>query len=83
MTDLQTQPLQRIERRPRPFKKVLRSAEAADYLNVSESLLAKRRLRGLPPAYVSLGGRAVGYLLEDLNDWLRSCRRHPASESTA
>ena len=63
-------------------KKVLRPPEAASYTGLSESTLAKRRLRGEKPTYLSLGGRAVGYAIEDLDAWLESCLRHSTSEKT-
>ena len=63
-------------------RKVLRAPEAAAYTGLSESTLAKRRLRGEAPAYLSLGGRAIGYAIEDLDTWLKSCRRHSTSENT-
>jgi predicted DNA-binding transcriptional regulator AlpA len=66
---------------PKAGKKVLRPAEAADYIGLAESTLAKRRVYGKPPRYVSLGGRAVGYLVEDLDEWLASCRRSSTSET--
>jgi predicted DNA-binding transcriptional regulator AlpA len=55
--------------------KVLRPPEAAEYLGLSQSTLAKRRLKGLEPAFLSLGGRAVGYSVDELSRWLESCRR--------
>lgn len=61
-------------------KRVLRAPEAAIYTGLSQSTLAKRRLYGLPPKYLSLGSRAVGYAIDDLNDWLESCRRQSTSE---
>ena len=47
-------------------KRVLRAPEAATYTGLSESTLAKRRLYGLPPQYLCLGGRAIGYAIDDL-----------------
>jgi predicted DNA-binding transcriptional regulator AlpA len=61
-------------------KRVLRAPEAANYIGLSESTLAKRRLYGLPPAFLNLGGRAVGYAIDDLNAWLESCRRQSTSQ---
>jgi predicted DNA-binding transcriptional regulator AlpA len=61
-------------------KRVLRAPEAAAYLGLSESTLAKRRLQGLKPAYLSLGGRAIGYAIDDLDAWLESCRRQSTSQ---
>jgi predicted DNA-binding transcriptional regulator AlpA len=61
-------------------KRVLRAPEAAVYIGLSESTLAKRRLYGLPPAFLNLGGRAIGYALDDLDAWLESCRRQSTSQ---
>ena len=62
-------------------KRVLRAPEAAAYVGLSESTLAKRRLYGLPPEYLCLGGRAVGYAIHDLDRWLDSCRRQSTSQA--
>jgi len=62
-------------------KRVLRAPEASKYLGLSESTLAKRRLYGLPPAFLNLGGRAIGYAIEDLDAWLETCRRQSTSHS--
>ena len=62
-------------------RRVLRAPEAAIYLGLSPSTLAKRKLHGLPPEYLSLGGRAVGYAIDELDRWLESCRRQSTSQS--
>ena len=62
-------------------KRVLRAPEAAAYIGLSERTLAKRRLVGLPPSYLNLGGRAIGYAIEDLNAWLDTCRRQSTSQT--
>lgn len=61
-------------------KRVLRAPEAANYIGLSESTLAKRHLYGLPPMHLNLGGRAIGYAIDDLNSWLESCRRRSTSQ---
>jgi predicted DNA-binding transcriptional regulator AlpA len=61
-------------------KRVLRAPEAANYIGLSESTLAKRRLYGLPPAFLNLGGRAIGYDLDEFNRWLETCRRQSTSQ---
>ena len=61
-------------------KRVLRAPAAAVYTGLSESTLAKRRLYGLPPAFLSLGGRAIGYAIDELDRWLDSCRRQSTSQ---
>jgi len=60
--------------------KILRAPEAASYTGLSESTLAKRRLRGERPVFVRLGSRAIGYRLDDLDDWLTDCRRRFTSD---
>ena len=62
-------------------KRVLRAPEASAYIGLSESTLAKRRLYGLPPEYLSLGGRSVGYAIDQLDAWLETCRRQSTSQS--
>ena len=61
-------------------KRVLRAPEAATYTGLSESTLAKRRLYGLPPVFLNLGGRAVGYAIDELDRWIESCRRESTSQ---
>jgi len=59
---------------------ILRPPEAAAYTGLSESTLAKRRLRGEPPVFVKLGAKAIGYRREDLDAWIAECRRRSTSE---
>ena len=61
-------------------RRVLRASEAAKYTGLTESTLAKRRLYGLPPSFLKLGGRAVGYAIDDLDAWLETCRRKSTSQ---
>jgi predicted DNA-binding transcriptional regulator AlpA len=58
---------------------VLRTPEAAIYCGLSESTLEKRRLTGDGPRFVRLGGRAVGYAIEDLDAWLDGRREESIS----
>lgn len=48
------------------------TAGEAEYLGLSPSTLAKKRLSGDGPTFVYLGGRnaSVRYRLDDLNAWL-------------
>jgi len=62
------------------IRKVLRAPDAAAYTGLSESTLAKRRLYGLPPTFLKLGGRAIGYAIDDLKSWVESCRRQSTSQ---
>ena len=56
---------------PSPFK----DAEAANYIDMSESWLRQSRMRGNPeaPPYIKIG-KAVRYLKSDLDDWLDRLR---------
>jgi predicted DNA-binding transcriptional regulator AlpA len=62
---------------------VIRAPEAAQYLGLSQSTLAKMRMRGGSdaPPFVRLGARVVGYRVEDLNAWLESRRRKSTSDT--
>ena len=62
-------------------KAILRPHEAAQFLGLSESTLAKRRLTGEPPKYVKLGSRAVGYPREELERYINNCLRKSTSDS--
>jgi hypothetical protein len=75
-----------------PDLELLTPKEAAGFLRVSESFLAKARMRGDGPRYRKLS-RSVRYLKADLLMWLKACgktstaerfqndRRHHAAES--
>lgn len=60
----------------------LDSAEAAAYLNVSRSMLAKRRLTGDGPSYSKLGKRVI-YALVDLDRWVADLKRRSTSENSS
>jgi predicted DNA-binding transcriptional regulator AlpA len=59
--------------------RLLTSRDAAKVLSVSESWLAKSRMRGDGPAFVKIG-RAVRYDEGALQDYVRSRRRLSTSE---
>ncbi len=59
-----------------------RAPEAASYLGLSASTLAKMRLRGDGPAYSKAGPRIVVYDLDDLDAWLVARRRFSTSETS-
>ena len=61
------------------LKSLLATAAAAQILGVSESFLAKARMRGTGPRYRKLG-RTVRYLQPDSDQWLRSCCRSSTAE---
>lgn len=58
----------------------LRAPQAAAYLGLSPSTLAKMRLRGDGPMYCKAGPRVVIYERADLDAWLMGQRRRSTSE---
>lgn len=58
-----------------PTSRKLRARDAADYLRISSSTLAKMRLRGDGPPYSLAGRRVVLYDQRDLESWLEQSRR--------
>ena len=62
-----------------PNQRVLTPKEAAIFVRLSESWLAKARMSGNGPPYVKLG-RAVRYRETDLVGWLKSRSRRSTGE---
>jgi len=62
-----------------PIDPLLHPRDAAKTLSVSESWLAKARLRGDGPRYVKIG-RAVRYLESALREYIKSRTRGSTSE---
>jgi predicted DNA-binding transcriptional regulator AlpA len=60
----------------------LNTKEAAKYLGLSPSTLAKLRLSGNGPDYCKLGRRVI-YLKEYLDAWLQSLRTRNTSDADA
>ena len=58
----------------------LRPADAANFLGMSSSTLAKMRMRGDGPPYAKLGKRIVLYDLIDLENWIATRKRASTSE---
>jgi predicted DNA-binding transcriptional regulator AlpA len=58
----------------------LRAPDAAAYLGIAPSTLAKMRLRGDGPPYYKVGPRVVVYRPSDLEDWLEANRRRSTSD---
>ena len=61
------------------YGRKLRTPEAAQYLGISQSTLAKWRLYGTGPLFCKLGGIVV-YDVADLNEFTDSRRRLSTSE---
>ncbi len=59
----------------------MRAPEAAAYLGLSASTLAKMRLRGDGPQFIKAGPRVVLYDLNDIDEWLASRRRSSTSDA--
>jgi predicted DNA-binding transcriptional regulator AlpA len=59
----------------------LRAPQAAAYVGLSPSTLAKMRLRGDGPLYAKAGSRIVIYDKADLDAWLGARRRRSSSDS--
>jgi predicted DNA-binding transcriptional regulator AlpA len=60
-------------------ERLLTSKEAAEFLRVSTSWLAKSRMNGTGPAFVKIG-RSVRYPEAGLLHWTRGCQRLSTSE---
>ncbi len=58
----------------------LRAVEAASYLCLSTSILAKFRMHGTGPTYSIAGARIVVYDIADLDAWLNQRRRRSTSD---
>lgn len=56
--------------------------QAAAWLGLSQSTMAKQRLSGSGPVYIKLGSRRVGYREADLEEWVQSNRCRSTSEYT-
>lgn len=56
-------------------QRLLRPADAARYLSLSMSTLAKMRGRGDGPVFLKLGHRIVVYKISDLSEWLETRKR--------
>ena len=63
--------------------KKVRSAQAATYLGISPSTLAKWRMRGEGPPFHRCGPRIVLYFIGDLDSWLQLSRCAPMGAEVA
>lgn len=59
--------------------KKMRTCEAAEYLRLSPSTLAKLRMSGRGPVYEKAGDRIVLYDEAALDEWLKLGRRRATS----
>ena len=63
-----------------PTDKIMPPTEAAGYVGLSDSMLAKMRCLGGGPVYFKLG-RAVRYRQDDLDAWLNARRVRHSSDA--
>ena len=63
-----------------PVSDWLRVEAAAEFLNVSTSMLAKMRLRGDGPRYAKMGSKLVLYSKSDIEQYLAERLRNSTSE---
>ncbi len=77
MPSLSNHPSERAS--PPILTTLLTARVAAQLLSVSESWLAKARMRGDGPPYVKVG-RAVRYTQAALLQWMKSCQHLSTSE---
>ena len=61
------------------YRRIMRTAEAADYCGSSASTFEKLRLKGGGPVYSKIGRRVV-YRVEDLDAWLAVNRLRSTSD---
>jgi predicted DNA-binding transcriptional regulator AlpA len=61
------------------FQKLLRPADAAAFLDLSRSTLAKRRMTGNGPRFVKFGA-SVRYSLQDLEEYVAQSARRSTSD---
>ena len=66
-------------REPNRGERMLTPKEAVNFLRVSESWLAKARMRGDGPPFVKIG-RSIRYSEGALREWLQSRTRQSTSE---
>jgi len=57
----------------------LRTKKTAEYLGVSQQILASWRVNGEGPPYSKLGKRIIVYKVEDLDAWVQQGRRTSTS----
>lgn len=69
-----------LEHAPQRDGKKLRTPEAARFLGLSQSTMAKMRMRGTGPVYCKAGSRLVLYDIADLQLWFDQGRRRSTSD---
>jgi predicted DNA-binding transcriptional regulator AlpA len=67
------------ENPPLAENELLTPKEAAAFLRLSESFLAKARMRGDGPRYRKLS-RSVRYTMADLSLWVKACAKTSTAE---
>jgi predicted DNA-binding transcriptional regulator AlpA len=62
-------------------RKKVRAAQAAGYIGVGRSTLAKWRMNGKGPPYHRCGPRIVYYYINEIEAWQDECDRRESEES--
>jgi predicted DNA-binding transcriptional regulator AlpA len=62
------------------YEERLRVRDAADYIGLSISTLAKWRITGFGPRYIKAGARVL-YDRADLDEWLKARRRSNTAQA--
>lgn len=65
------------------LRKKLRAAQAAQYLGVSRSTLAKWRMNGNGPQYHRCGPRIVYYHEDEIDLWQQECDRRESKRQNS
>lgn len=50
-------------------KRYLRTPAAAEYLDIGQSTLERKRIDGTGPQFRRLGGKIITYCIDDLDAW--------------
>ena len=64
-----------------PWRRYLRVKEAAQYIGLAASTLAKKRLSGDGPPFIKAGPRIILYDVLDVDAWLAKRRRHSTADT--
>ena len=58
--------------KPSIATRVFKSPIAAQYIGLSDSKLRKMRMHGEGPRWIELSDNRVGYMQDDLDDWINN-----------
>ena len=61
-------------------QKILSLKQAAEYISLSKATINRRRNIGDFPVAIQLGGNRIGFLMEEIDEWINSRPREKAPE---